>query len=157
MPATLSNVKIDYEFGSIKNNHISNVAADIISVDKVAPLFTPSTNLGFAIGATPTTREEILYVAKGAGTIRGFHALLNVDGSSTGITVDLKKNGTTVISAPVALTDSTGDRVSVAGTITVPAFVAGDVLSVAMIVTTSTGAQGPHAWAVLTETAVPTS
>jgi len=140
--------------GSVENRHVSGTVGNEILADKLQPYFAPCTNLGFAIGATPTTREEIVHVCKYAGVIRGFHALLNDTGTTTSITFDLKKNGTTVLSAVATITHSDADRLVKDGPLSggSVAVVAGDVLSVLMTVTSSTGAQGPHAWASLTET-----
>lgn len=132
---------------------IAGSASSPVDCDKLQHLRRPGTNFGFVIGGTPTTREEIVFVAATAGTIRGFHALLNADGSSTSIAFDLKKNGTTVLSSPITITNTTGDRTVADGTLSVTTFAADDVLSIAMTVSSSTGAQGPYAWAEIEETA----
>jgi len=137
--------------GSVENDHFSSVASKALDADKVQPYFVKGTPLGFAIGATPTTREEIVHVATVGGTIRGFHALLNDTGTSTGITFDLKKNGTTCLAAPVSITHANSDRSIQDGTLSVTTVAADDVLSILMTVTTSTGAQGPFAWVNLEE------
>lgn len=139
--------------GSVTNDTISTAAA--IDADKMQHCYKPGTNFGFAIGATPTTREEIVFVASQAGTIRAFNALLNVDGSSTSITFDLKRNGTTMLSSVITITNTTGDRTVATGTLSVTTFSADDVLSIAMTVTSSTGAQGPFAWIELEENTAP--
>ncbi len=139
--------------GGITDSHIASDAE--IDADKMQHVYTAGTSLGFAIGATPTTREEIVYVAKQAGTIRGFHALLNVDGSSTSITFDLKKNGSSILSAVITVTSSTGDRVVSDGTLSSTTLAADDVLSISMTVSSSTGAQGPYAWVDVEENAAP--
>lgn len=128
---------------TIVDDDISRTAA--ISADCLKHAYVKLSTQGIAIGATPTTKEEIIHVARSVGTVVGFQAMLNDSGSATGITADLKKNGTTMLSAPIALTHSTGDRVSVDGTLASTALAIDDVISVAWIVTTSTGAQGPVA------------
>lgn len=135
--------------GTITDDAISTTAA--IDVDKLQVLFKPTTNLGFAIGATPTAREEIIFIASTAGVIRGFHAGLNDTGTSTSITFDLKKNGTTVLSSVITVTHSDADKTVKDGTLSVTSYAADDVLSVAMAVSSSTGAQGPFAFAELQE------
>lgn len=150
---TVSNITFDP--GIIGDQEFSNSSSRRLDADKVQHVYKGGTAFGFAIGATPTTREEIVYVASQPGTIRGFHALLNVDGSSTSITFDLKKNGTTVLTGVVTITDATGDRVIEDGTLSSASFAAGDVFSIAMTVTSSTGAQGPYAWAEFEESAAP--
>lgn len=142
------------DYGSIKNTHISNTAADMISATKVQPFVDPSTNFGLAIAGTPATLEEIIYVAEGAETINGFHTLLT-SGASTNITFDLKKNGSSILTGVITY-NSAGTRTVKDGTLSSTTLAAGDVLSVAMTVTTSTGASGPRAWANILKAAVPT-
>lgn len=137
--------------GEVTDQNIS--AQTTIDADKLQHLRKPGTALGFAIGATPTTREEIVFVASTAGTIRGFHALLNDTGTSTDIDFDLKKNGVSVLSSVITITNSEGDREIVDGSLSGTSFAADDVLSIAMTVTSSTGAQGPFAWVELEELA----
>jgi hypothetical protein len=138
--------------GIITNEHLSSAAA--VDSDKLQHLHKCGTAFGFVIGGTPTTREEIVYVCEAAAAVvRGFHCLLNVDGSSTSIAFDLKKNGTTILTGTVTITDSTGNRTVQDGTLSSSALVAGDVLSIAMTVSSSTGAQGPYAWAEVDELA----
>lgn len=148
----LSNGTVTFADSEIPTTAIGGSASSPLDCDKIQHLRRPGTNFGFVIGGTPTTREEIVFVAATSGTIRGFHALLNVDGSSTSITFDLKKNGTTCLSSVVTVTHSTGDRVVADGTLSVTSFAADDVLSIAMTVSSSTGAQGPYAWIELEET-----
>lgn len=132
-----------------------SLTADIQS-QSMRHMFKPSTNFGFNVGDTPTAKEPPLYTASGPCTIVGFHGLVNESGSSASITMDLKKNGVSILSAPIAITNATGDRVIVDGVLTSPTLVAGDVLSVALAVSSSTGMQGPFAWASIEETNSPT-
>lgn len=139
--------------GSIKNQHVSNQVADIVSADKLQPFIQPRTNFATAIAGTPATREEIVHVASSASTIRGFHTVLT-SGASTNITFDLKVNGSSVLSSTVSYTTS-GTRVVKDGTLSSTSLVAGDVVSIAMTVTVSTGASGPLAWVNISETQAP--
>ncbi len=144
---------ITLDAGSVTDQHVSSNAA--LDADKMQHVYSAGTGFGFVIGGTPTAREEIVYVAKQAGTIRGFHCLLNVDGSSTSITFDLKKNGSSILSSVVTITDSTGNRVVQDGTLSSTTLAADDVLSIAMAVSSSTGAQGPYAWIDIEENSAP--
>lgn len=128
---------------SISNEHLKSTPP--IDADKLQHIHVGATAFGFAIGGTPTTREEIVYVAQVDGVVRNFSALLNDTGTSTDIDFDLKKNGTTILSAVVTITDATSDRAAVDATISSASYSAGDVFSIAMTVTSSTGAQGPFA------------
>lgn len=139
--------------GSLRNEHVSDTTD--IDADKLEHLNKPGTHFGFVIGGTPTTREEIVYVASTAGNIRGFHCLLNDSGTSTDIDFDLKVNGVSVLSAAANIVHGTGDGVVVDGSLTTTptALAVDDIVSIAMTVTSSTGAQGPYAWAEIQETA----
>ena len=139
----------------IKNKHISGSLSDIISTDKVQSLIYKDTNFNLAIGATPVAREEIRYLCRGDGDIRGFHALLNETGSSTSVSFDLKKNGVSVLSSVVTITHADADRSRHDGTLSSTTFVADDVLSISMAVSSSTGAQGPYACVILSEDVAP--
>ena len=124
-----------------------------IDADKLQHIFRHGTNFDLAIGGTPATLEEIVWVATTAGTIRGVHALLNDTGTTTDIDFECKKNGTTVLSAAINFTHADGDKAVKDGTVSVTTFVADDIISLGMTVTTSTGAQGPYAWIDVEENA----
>lgn len=141
---------ITIDDGTIKNNHIGTTEID---ADKLQHIHKAGTCFALAIGGTPATREEIVYVASAAGTVRLFSCVLNDSGTSTSITFDLKKNGTTMLSGAVSYVHGDGDKTVKDGTLSVTAVVAGDILSIAMTVSSATGAQGPFAWCEVEETA----
>lgn len=130
-------------------------SSDPIDVDKLQHLYKPGTSFNLAIGATPVAREEIVFVAASAGVIRGAHALLNDTGTSTDIDIDVKVNGVTVLSAAINITNAEADREVVDGSLTTsPTVLAeGDVVSIELTVTSSTGAEGPWAWVDIQELA----
>jgi hypothetical protein len=149
-----SGVQITIPEGGIQSDHISAVSGQEIVASKLHHRHHKGTNLGFAIGATPTAREEIVYVARGNETIVEFAAMLNADGSSTDIDFVLKKNGSTLMSSDLTITNTTGDRTPVSGLafLSSVALVANDVLSIAAVVNSSTGAQGPYTWVEIDST-----
>lgn len=138
---------------SVTKTHVSPTA-DLQS-SSLRHIFKPGTDFGLGIAAAPSAAEKIVHVCTGTGTILGFHGLVNADGSAASITMDLKKNGVSILSAPIALTNSTGDRVAVDGVLTSPSTVDGDVLSIELATTSTTGMQGPFAWLVIEEVSVP--
>ena len=143
---------LTYPSGQITNEHVSSSAA--IDSDKLQHLHKKGTNFALAIGGTPAAYEEIVYVCEAAtAAVRGFHALLNDTGTGTSVTFDLKKNGTTMLSSVVTITDAGADRAVSDGTLSATALVAGDVLSIVLAQTATTGAQGPFAWVEIDETA----
>ena len=128
----------------------SNAAID---ADKLEHLYKADTNFDLAIGATPVALEEIVFVASAAATVRSFHCLLNDTGTTTDVDFDLKKNGTTMLTGVVNITQAVSDRVVQDGTLSSTTLAAGDVISISLAVTTSTGAQGPFAWLEVDEVA----
>ena len=130
----------------------TDVASDAdVGEDKLRHMYKCGSTFDLAIGATPVAREEIVFVADTVCTVRGFHCLLNDTGTSTDVDFDLKKNGTTILSAVVNITHSAADRAVQNGTISGATLAAGDVISISLAVTSSTGAQGPFAWANIAE------
>lgn len=90
---------------------------------------------------TAAAETRVVYVCHGTtGTVLAFVAgsIAKAVGDSTA-TIDLKKNGTTVLSAPIVLDNANTARVVEAGTVSVPALVAGDVLEVVVTVSAGSG------------------
>lgn len=128
-------------------------------VTKTRHLHSKGTSFGLAIGATPVTGEFQIYRAKAAGTIRNFVAELEETGSSSSIAFDLKKyndanpTGVSVLSSAVTITNATADRSGQAGTISSATYSVGDIFTISMTVSSSTGATGPWADAEFDEPA----
>lgn len=135
--------------GVVKDQHIASSAA--IDADKMQHVFNITTDFGLEYNATPAAKVFVLYQAQATGTLRAFNAGLYDTGTSTSVTYDLKKNGTTVLSGVITVTNSEADRSQNDGTITVASFSAGDVFTVHLAVSSSTGATGPFASAVFEE------
>ena len=114
------------------------------------------TNFATAIGGTPATREENEFTASKASSLKAFHCLLNVTGTTSDIDFDVKKNGTTVLSAVTNITNATTDAAVQTGALTAsPTTLAiDDVISISMAVTTATGATGAYAWVEIEEVGV---
>jgi hypothetical protein len=144
---------LQLDAGSVEDQHISSGTK--IDADKAQHLYRAWTNFDLAIGGTPVAREEIVHVCEVAGTIRQFAALCNDTGTAASVTFDLKKNGTTVLSSVVTITNATADRAVVDGTLSSTSVAVGDVLSIALAVSTSTGMQGPFAWCTIEENGAP--
>lgn len=87
-----------------------------------------------------TTETKVIHVAYGAGTVIAFRAgsiAIAVGGAT--VTLDLKKNGTTVLSAVITLDTGNVARVAEAGTVSVTAYAAGDVFEVVATATAGGG------------------
>lgn len=150
---TIPDGNIQWPIGFLTDSMVDDGTA--IDADKLQFIQHVGTNFDTAIGGTPAAREEIVYVSAGTGTLRGFHALLNVTGSTTDIDFDLKVNGSSVLSAVVNITNSDGDGTVKDGTISSTALTADDIVSISMAVTSNTGAQGAYAWVMLEEDSAP--
>ena len=144
---------LQLDAGSVEDQHISSSTK--IDADKAQHLYRAWTNFALAIGATPVAREEIVHVCEVAGTIRQFGALCNDTGTSASVTFDLKKNGATVLSSVVTITNATADKAVVDGTLSSTTVAVGDILSIALAVSSSTGMQGPFAWCTIEENGAP--
>jgi len=129
---------------SIRNSHIKPDAG--IDADKMEHVFTVGTNFDLPIGSTPAAREEIVYVADGPGEVRGFHALLNDTGTNTSVTFDLKKNGVSILTGVITIVHGDADRQVLDGTLSSATLAAGDVLSIELATSSTSGAKGPYAW-----------
>lgn len=109
-----------------------------------------------AHGTAAAAERRVVHVAKSAGQVADFLAGVVVAcvGDST-ISVDLRKNGTTVLSAAVGLSSANAAFAKVTGTISVANYAPGDVFEVVVTVSAGTGAlgQGLFAQAVFREAA----
>lgn len=87
-----------------------------------------------------TTETRSLFVARRAGSVNSVIAgsIAAAIGDST-VTVDVKKNGTTILSAVITLDNANTARVGEAGTVNVSAFVAGDWFEVVITATVGSG------------------
>lgn len=139
--------------GSVSNQEIASDAA--VAASKLKHAYMKGTGFALAIGGTPATREEVIHVCGAAGTILGFHSMLNDSGTTTAITFDLKKNGVSVLSAAISQVHGDGDRTVMDATIASATVAEGDVLSALMTVSSATGAQGPFAWVNIEENSAP--
>ena len=95
-----------------------------------------------ANSAAASDTGRVIHVVKGAtGTVVAFRAgsIVAATGNAT-VTVDLKKNGTTMLSAVITLDSSNTAYVLEEATLSVTAVVAGDVLTLVIVATVGTGA-----------------
>ena len=133
--------------GTVNNSSISAGAA--IDVDKMdSAIHTNGTNFTKAIDELPVDREEIMGAVKRAGTIRGFHAVLNTVGTGGGTAsqFDLQVNASTGAATQIAFTTSDASGTIKSASINTPALSAGDRLSIELTVGTVGTSLGPYAW-----------
>ena len=100
---------------------------------------------GQPAGVAAITERKGLHLAYGAGTVIAVKAKLPVAnvGAAT-VTVDVLKNGTTILSAPISFVAADGANAVKTGTITVPAYVASDQLDVSVTATAGGGTIGQN-------------
>lgn len=125
----------------------ASVAADAaIDVSKLK--HEHRARLSQGVAANATAQNEVRYVARAAGTVEEFVAgLVTPPNTATGgggrsATVDLKKNGTTVLSGVITLDSTNVAYVVEAGTISVIPYVAGDVFTIEVAL--GGGSTGTH-------------
>ncbi len=99
----------------------------------------------------PTGKTESIYVVTGAtGTLREFKAgLVTPPTGDATVTVDLLKNGTSVLASPIILDSTKGARDLVAAAISTMAVAQGDVLEVSVTTNQGTGTLGKGLFGVL--------
>jgi hypothetical protein len=95
---------------------------------------------GQANGSAWRHRDGRFYVARSAGQVVGCEAgvVTPAVGAAT-VTVDLKKNGTSVLTSVVTITNAQAAYARVAGAIATAAYVAGDVFTVVVTATAGGG------------------
>ena len=129
-------------------------AADPLAADKqehqhVARYTQPS-------GTAAVAATEVAHHAHGAGELVAVYvgSVVKATGDSTA-TVDVKKNGTTVLSGTVVLDNANSNYVAEAGAVASPTYAAGDVFTVVVTVSAGTGTlpQGLYVSLVLREAA----
>jgi len=146
---------IQFDDGCIGDSQFSNSATKRLDADKMQHVYSSLENFNKAVTDTPVSVHVIHRSIRQAGTVRGFGAGLVTPGSASSMTFDLLKNGVSILSAPVTVTNASTARAINAATIASPTLAAGDLLSIQLTVSTSTGAQGPFAQVDLEESAAP--
>lgn len=130
--------------GFLDNTHVASTAAIDASKIKANRCVTQEL-VGPATLCSALTKS--IYSAQGPGTLLAWAAWIEVTGTAGDkvVTVDLKKSTgggawTTVLSAPITFAAAAAVRTLVTGTISVPAYVAGDLFQAVVTVSGSTGA-----------------
>ena len=121
----VSSLTLGVPAGTITNASV-NAAAGIVATKLVPQQTITYGQAGSAVDAT-----VVVHCAQTAGTIAEFcvGSVVLAIGAAV-VTVDLKKNGTTCLSAPITLDSANTAYVAEDGTLTVTTYVAGDVLTI---------------------------
>lgn len=140
--------------GTVKNSSVSSAAGDEIVATKLEHQHV----LVYGKAGTAASETFGLYTAYGDGSIVSVKAasVAIAVGSAT-VTVDLKKNGTTVLSSVITLDSGNTARVAEAGTLSVTTYGDGDFFELVIVATASGGTipTGLQVTVVLREDAAP--
>lgn len=136
--------------GSVTSASIKTDAG--VESTKLQHRFQPTCAQPNTAAADETRVAHVVYGATGSIVAFSAGSIAKAVGDAT-CTVDLKVNGTSVLSAPITLDNANTNRVAEAGTVTTPALVAGDVVEVVIDGTIGTGTlpTGVFACVTLTE------
>jgi hypothetical protein len=104
--------------------------------------------LAQAHGTAAATERRVCHVAKSAGSVASIEAgpVVAAIGDST-VTVDLRKNGSSVLTSPISLSSANAAYAKVAGAISSAAYVSGDVFELVFTATVGTGTLPQGVWA----------
>ncbi len=118
-------------------------AASPLGVDKQGHQYLKG--LAQVHGSAAAAERRVVHVARAAGVLDDFRAgvVVACTGNAT-VTVDLRKNGTTVLDAPIVLDNTNTAFAKEAAGVSAAAddYVAGDVFEVVVTVNAGTGALG---------------
>lgn len=108
-----------------------------ISADKTEQRFFPHWSQANSAASTET---RTLFVARRSGTVNEVIAgsIAKASGDAV-VTLDVKKNGTTILAAVITLDNANTNRIVELGSVTSSAFVAGDWFEVVITATANTG------------------
>lgn len=108
-----------------------------LDADKLEQRFFPGWSQPNSAASTET---RTLFVARRSGTVNEVIAgsIAKAVGDST-VTLDVKKNGTTILAAVITLDNANTARIVEQGSVTSSAFVAGDWFEVVIVATANTG------------------
>jgi hypothetical protein len=147
-----------YVYGTITPGSV--VDADLsasanLSATKMQHQYCPLFAQANSAAASDTGR--VIHVVKGAtGTMVAFRAgsIVAATGNAT-VTIDLKKNGTTMLTAVITLDNANTAYIAEDAALSVTALAAGDVLTLVIVATVGTGVlpTGLFAEAILREDA----
>jgi hypothetical protein len=135
---TLSSDTLVIPAGTLVNAGVSSIAA--IGAEKL----DHQHQRVYAQNGTAASATQVIHYTVGTtGTVYEFKAgsVTACTGAAT-ITVDLRKNGTTMLTAVITLDNANTAYIAEAGTLSATAVVAGDVLTVVIVATAGGGTLG---------------
>jgi len=142
--------------GNVSCGTLDYPALSLVNADVSASAAIAYTKLGhkhnktYAQAGNSVDETKVIHVVHGATcTLLNFECGVVTAFVGDSCTIDLKKNGTTVLSAVVTLDDGDAAYAKVAGTISTAGGVDGDVYTVVQDFTTAAGTPATGVWASL--------
>lgn len=127
---TLAATRIALPDGSVQSQHVLT----FLSADKLAR--PRKVTYSQRVTSDFTDDERTLFTASAPAAVVSFNAgAITAAGATTTVSIDLKKNGVSILSAPIVLNNTQAAREKVAATIASADLVADDVLEVHMALT----------------------
>lgn len=143
---------ITYPSGQLGDDAVQAAAG--LSASKLQHQHQPCAVLCDHATAAAAKRVQLHRVKGATATVVSFHAVCSVAPSGgDSVTLTLKKNGSTILSASVTLNNTTVAFTAVAGTVSTPDLVAGDVLEAEISAVSGTSCKGVSCHAVIREAA----
>ncbi len=128
--------------GSVTDAKVAAYAGTGTAIQAAKVQFRSNKTYSQESGTNAATEKHVLHIVIGTNAaVNSFKAgAVTVLTGDDACTVDLKKNGTSVLSAAIALASGDSNRVAKAGTVSVAAAVAGDCFEVIVTATHNSGA-----------------
>ena len=124
-----------------------------IDYNKVGQAILLRHDFGYLAGDEPSASKTVQMIeCYSAGKILLPNALLYDVGTGTDLDFDIQKNGSTILSSPINLTDSDTSKQAKSGTFTSNDVAAGDFIEFILTHTSSTDALGSLLWCWLIQT-----
>lgn len=134
---------VSFPVGSLTSAMFSTSAEDALDVTKQQHLVTADSTFDLHTGETVATRTGWVYIARTTGTLQAVRAGVHAGHTTGSCTVDLQKNGASVLNSPMSIDVAAGTTIQIGSINSASAdFVGGDVFKA--VLTNSAGdATGP--------------
>lgn len=114
-----------------------------IPASSIQSAFSLGTSFGLGIADTPVTKIFAVGQPTNSGFFTGCHASIYTPGSASSLVVDFLKNGVTICSGgTITLTNASTAKAQYNATLSIVTFNAGDILTISVTVSSSTGMAG---------------
>jgi hypothetical protein len=139
----MSIVSTSIQEATVVNRHMANDAD--VGPSKMRHQDVITENFGLATTGTAVTTTRQIMVARKTGTLRDFIATISAAATVGSMTIDLKINGTSVLSSAISFVVATQADTPQVATISSSAIAVGDVITVASTISGGYDGTGPFA------------